>query len=440
MQTGQGLVWGSTFSLGKGSETITAIRKNSSGSRPYNSLTEYGYYKGITATADITNRISVTGVFSRKRLDARVTGDSIISFAETGYHRDSAENLLRKNVVEQVSGGSIRFQTRDGRFRSGINFCGINYSKTIAGNEDTYRIFNFSGQSAFYTGADYGYSFRNVSITGETASSSDGSLATIHGLIIALSPRIDYALSYRSFSKSYDNPYASGFGENTRTSNESGIYQGIKISPSRSVELSGYADIFRFPWLKYQIDAPTQGAEYMIKGIYRFSRKTNVYLQFREEIKEKTYLSDASDLYRKQTIAFNFTGSFEPFSINSRFIWNQTASPLSKGRGTALSNDLSLKTGKLETTLRFAIFDTHTYDNRLYLYEKDVLYSFSIPAYYGTGCRYYILTRLRIFRKTDLWLRYSKTVDLGQEKIGEEKPENQTGKGSELKVQIKYTF
>jgi hypothetical protein len=39
--------------------------------------------------------------------------------------------------------------------------------------------------------------------------------------------------------------------------------------------------------------------------------------------------------------------------------------------------------------LRLQYFETDSYNSRIYAYENDVLYSYSIPAFYDKGFRYY---------------------------------------------------
>jgi hypothetical protein len=51
------------------------------------------------------------------------------------------------------------------------------------------------------------------------------------------------------------------------------------------------------------------------------------------------------------------------------------------------------------------MFDIPTWDNRIYAYENDVLYSFSTPAYYSSGSRIALLTRYRPFRYSDIWIK-----------------------------------
>ena len=44
-----------------------------------------------------------------------------------------------------------------------------------------------------------------------------------------------------------------------------------------------------------------------------------------------------------------------------------------------------------------------------YAYENDVLYAFSIPAYYNRGTRTYLSAKYRVMRGIDVWLRYGLT-------------------------------
>jgi hypothetical protein len=56
-------------------------------------------------------------------------------------------------------------------------------------------------------------------------------------------------------------------------------------------------------------------------------------------------------------------------------------------------------------TFRYALFQTDAWNARLYAYENDVLYSYSIPAYYGKGVRIYGIFKFDIRRNIDLWIR-----------------------------------
>src|SRR5690606_23444563 len=53
MQFGQGLIMGAGFSLGKGAETIASIKKSNVGIRPYTSVSEAGFFRGIASSFQV---------------------------------------------------------------------------------------------------------------------------------------------------------------------------------------------------------------------------------------------------------------------------------------------------------------------------------------------------------------------------------------------------
>jgi hypothetical protein len=59
--------------------------------------------------------------------------------------------------------------------------------------------------------------------------------------------------------------------------------------------------------------------------------------------------------------------------------------------------------------LRFALFQTDSYDSRIYAYENDVQGYYSIPSYYYRGSRFYVMMNYNITQNIELWLRYSQT-------------------------------
>ena len=56
--------------------------------------------------------------------------------------------------------------------------------------------------------------------------------------------------------------------------------------------------------------------------------------------------------------------------------------------------------------LRYAVFRTDDYDSRIYTWENDLLYTFSIPALYGSGSRFYIMAAWKITGRAELRFKY----------------------------------
>ncbi|MCK5470233.1 MAG: helix-hairpin-helix domain-containing protein, partial [Cyclobacteriaceae bacterium] len=67
---------------------------------------------------------------------------------------------------------------------------------------------------------------------------------------------------------------------------------------------------------------------------------------------------------------------------------------------------------------RFAIFDTDNYDNRQFIYERDLLYVYSIPSFYNQGVRYYIVGRYNLSKNVSFWIKFAQTKYYGTETIG----------------------
>ncbi len=61
---------------------------------------------------------------------------------------------------------------------------------------------------------------------------------------------------------------------------------------------------------------------------------------------------------------------------------------------------------------------TTGYDNRLYLYERDVSLAFSFPAYDGVGIRRYALVQYKINHSMDIWVRWANTQYADRDTIG----------------------
>jgi hypothetical protein len=91
---------------------------------------------------------------------------------------------------------------------------------------------------------------------------------------------------------------------------------------------------------------------------------------------------------------------------------NYADSSASLGYGVSACQDIEyhVRAIPMVIQLRLQGFDVQNWNNRIYTYENDVLYAFSIPATYGVGGRWYMNMRCKITRQLSLYLRVSETV------------------------------
>ena len=76
----------------------------------------------------------------------------------------------------------------------------------------------------------------------------------------------------------------------------------------------------------------------------------------------------------------------------------------------------------------------------MYAFENDVLYSWSIPPYFGRGSRFYVMAKWRIYKKIDLWVRYSQWYYTDRNEIGSGLNAIEGNTRTELKVQLRWRF
>lgn len=451
-QFGQGLTFWSGLAFGKTADGIS-IKRNAMGLRPYTAVDENLFLRGAATTWQF-GKIQGTVFFSHKKIDGSVSIDStrdeiatITSFLTSGLHRTPSEIARRKTVSETIYGGNLSFISR--RLRLGITgvhyVFGTNYQRT----DKLYNMYEFSGKQNTNIGIDYNYVFRNFNFFGETALSANGSIASTNGVLLSVDPRLTFVAMYRYFPRNYQAVYANAISENTRIINERATYFGFRAQILKSWNLMGYIDIFKFPWLRYQVDAPSKGYEYLAQLTFMPSKNLEAYLRVRRQLKEintndEELAIDYLDEYTITNYRFNITYRISPsFQFRNRVehcVYERGND--GKEKGWLMYQDITYKALKSPVSLsfRYALFDTETYNARIYAYENDVLYAFSIPAYYYKGSRTYLTLRYNIVRGIDVWLRYAVTFYNNRNVISSGTSQINGSTRSELKAQVRFRF
>ena len=271
--------------------------------------------------------------------------------------------------------------------------------------------------------------------------------AFINGLIVSVDPKVDLSILYRNISKSYQSLYTNAFSENTFPTNEKGYYFGISTRPAVAWRVDAYADFYQFPWLKYQVDAPAIGKDYLLQILYKPNRLLEMYIRFRTESKFKNFNPD--DLILSPVISANRQNirSQINFKINSNITFRNRVEmvwfaihPSDIQKGFLAFSDCIVKPmmKRYSGGIRLQYFETDDYNSRIYAYENDLLYSFSIPVFYDKGFRYYLNFNYGLTKNTTLWLRWSQTIYKDKSSIGTGLDEIMGNKKSEIKMQWQF--
>ena len=422
-QFGQGLQLGSAFGLGKTAQTITGTRRSNLGFLPYVSANESYYMRGLAATLRASESFRVHLLGSFKHADAMVGNGAfeISSIQTTGLHRTSREIASRSTVTDRDLGLVIQFRRKS--IDAGLITHRKDLSHRLNSEATPYNQFRFLGNSYTNVGAYFNLSWSSVTLFTEYARTLGHGQSLVAGVMGNLTHKLEMAWLFRDLSPNYYSSYANVFSESSTPQNERGLYWGTRYSFSRRLVLHGYFDVFQFPWLRYRIYHPSFGNEWLLRIDYSPNRSINLFVQFREEVKVRNLPQDGN-LYPAGSGTRNnlwISGEFTVapgLELRARLQGSQYMLDGTSSRGIAMVQEATWKPGKLSVSIRYAIFDTDDYENRQYLYEKDVWLSTSMPAFDGSGIRSYLLAHYALSKRIDFWFRWSRTVYADRDIIG----------------------
>ncbi len=449
---GQGLILWSGFSYGKSAMLLNAMRYNA-GLRKYSSTDENRFMRGIGATFRM-HLLDVSMFYSRKAIDATIMTKNddgkviaISSFPTNGYHRTPNEITQKDAVMEQIVGTNIAMTRAN--YHIGATAVYYEYDAILTPHTYLYNHFAFSGNSNSNYSIDFRFRLGDAIFYGEQALSQNGASGSLYGIQMLINEHFGANLLYRRYAKNFHALYGNSLGENSHNNNEEGFYVGWNWNPGGQWRFSSYWDIFRFPWLRYRSYAPSYGQETMLQADYIPSRNTKIYLQARYKEKDE----NASEVVTSTITAVRTTSAKMVFSHqiadgfdigNHLEIKNYRKENVSSN-GYFIAQDASItlhtfKRYPLRITLRYALFDTEDYNSRIYSFENDMLYAFSIPAFYDQGTRLYLLLKYSLGKHIDLRFKYATTHYTNKDVIGSGLNTIQGDRYSEVKAQVVCKF
>lgn len=451
---GQGLILHNDFSRGK-SALVTKLKKNVSRViRPYSSVNENLYFRGLATTFVIKKNIEFSIFGSYKQIDASLSEydeelESQSVFASTlqisGFHRLESEINGKHSINEITFGGRVNYKLLNGYV--GINVLKLYHDKPLLRQEKLYNKFKFSGNTLFNVSADFSYLYKRIMIFGEIARSENNSLALLQGLQYVPSSRLDIALLYRNYSKSYESINSNSFAESVGTNNESGLYLGINLHLNSQWSLSAYHDIWKFPWFRYNISSPSFGNELFLLLKYKKRRKYNFYIQFKHENKyrdeseqfdiKKSYYGIKTRLRFHQNFILN-----KRWKLRNRVEFSTYKLNVTNSKGILIYQDIVFKPIEfpLSFTFRYALFDTDDYYSAIYAFENDILGESLIPAYFRKGFRSYMNIRYKPNTKITAEMRLARWYFPDEASLGSGAEFINSNHKTDLKLQLKLNF
>jgi Helix-hairpin-helix motif len=438
---GQGLIHWQTTAFTKSSQSL-AVKREASFLRPYHSAGEFNFHRG--AAISLVRGNWQTGFFiSSQKISTNINVDSVgredlfSSFENGGYHRTAAEDADRNNSNQLSAGACVRYESS--RFGIGFNFIRYHFSRSFQKRDLPYNLYSLKGNKLTNLSLDYSYTFRNLHLFGEYAADHQLHAAFVQGALISLGENLDLSFIYRNISPEFMSLYSDAFTENTVPVNERGLYTGLCFRPAKGLQLDLYYDVYEFPWLKYQVIAPSMGKDFSIQLLYQPVKNWTFTSLYRNEMKSYSLLR------RRWRIGAEYIVS-RSVRLASRmeFIW-LGVSATTEQHGFLGMADLQLHKSGFSVNAGIMTFETDGYATRVYTYEADMLYNYSLPAYYGRGIHYYInlhrdftglVSGFAKHARLSGWLKWMQTYYSDQASIGSGLDIINGNHKSELKLQL----
>ena len=406
---GQGLVLAPVFHAGK-SMYVTSIGQQREGLRYYSSVDGQGLH-GAGATLrwewNKTTRLDVSALYSMRRAN------------DSTWHHLLGANLTLRHKKLQVELTAIENIWSD----SIHPYTNAKYNRHY-----------FRGRNQAVIGASFRYNYGWFDLFAELATAQNHEIinqqsqiknqkwgiGTIVGCRFYPTNGVSLLALYRYYSPYFDNALGYAFSETSRIGDENGGYLGFDITRLRNWRFIGYGDIFYFSGYKYGLGDATRtlGYDAMAEIQYHQSQMTNHQwsLSLRARARKKgasTYSVRATFDWSRGGWSLRTTADANLTNQKST-ITNQQSIPY----GVSIAQDIAYDFQSPMTNhqlpirlkLRLQAFDAREWKNRIYIYEHDVLYAFSIPAVYGLGGRAYLCLRWQIIPQLALYFRASETV------------------------------
>ena len=377
---GYGLVVGTPFKRGK-SAYVQSTATTDEGLKKFSSVGDsYNYFHGVGATARV-KWADLSAFYSLRK-----------------EKQDAWQHVVGVNATAKWKKLKV----------------GVTGVETIDQEEKSGRQ-----QATGAMGANVRYNWGKVDVWGEVAASHAESWgwATIMGLRVNPITDLNLLAIYRYYSPKYENIYANALASTTRVKNEHGGYFGIEYNRLRNWQLSVYGDVWQ------------EGYETMAQADFLPQKNYKMHMRLRAKRKNEI------DTYSTR---WNGVWELGQWRVKTQIDANMVYAQEKWNYGFSVFQDVEYRFARVPIVLQFRAqaFDAREWNNRVYMYENDVLYAYTIPFVYGLGGRFWLNARYKINDTFALYLRVSETLYQGAWAAAHNKQNTRTDIHALLRVKL----
>ncbi|MBQ9144545.1 MAG: hypothetical protein IJX60_06315 [Paludibacteraceae bacterium] len=383
---GYGLVIGSPFKRGK-TAYIQSTVITDEGLKKFGSVGDsYNYFHGVGATAKVSSWADVSAFYSLR--EGKEEWNHVVGVNATGrWNRLKVGVTAVENIHQPTPDPSLK----GSELVSTQAVMGVN-ARWNQGKVDIW------GELAISQGNQWGI----------------GGIAGIRYTPIS---DINLLAIYRYYSPYFDNIYANALCSWTRMRDEHGGYFGVEYNRLKNWQLLAFGDVWK------------SGFETMAQADFIPQKDYRMHTRFR--VKRK----DEKDTY---SLRWNMVYEFGQWKMKTQADGNLVQTNNALTYGWSLLQDVEYRFSQVPIVLQFRAqaFDAREWNNRVYIYENDVLYAYAIPFVYGLGGRFWLNARYKINDIFSLYLRVSETIYQNAWAIEHDKKSTRTDVHALLRIKL----
>lgn len=458
-QFGQGVALWQGIRFGKGRDPVSPVLQSGRGVLPYQSASESNFFRGTAATLDLPGGLSATGFVSRRHRDA--SPDSALARAPAsdapipvhtlssgGRHRTLREIARKGTFGETTLGGA--FEYRSASLHLGTTGYYARFTHPLRPDDAPYRQFRVSGRRTSTVSAYGTAHLAPYTLFGEVARTPGGTYGGLLGGTVEVGEAAQAIVLGRRYPPRLASFYGNAFGDGGRPQNETGVYTGVHLRVARNWALGAYFDQFRASWLRFNVPRPSTGWEARAVLEYEPRPWLSTYLQVRAQGQEDgtehlgpgdRRLEGVQEEHRRSArwhMEYVFS---DALTLRTRIELSQQTTPETTAKGFFLSQGLRWSpSSSMHLDARMAFFDTDGYAARIYAYEHDLLYSFSVPVFFDRGRRSYLMARYDLLPTLTLEAKYGVTSYANRSTIGSGLNQIDGSRRRTVRFQVRWTL
>ena len=436
---GKGLTAG-IGGMNSGLALLSSRHSHSEGLFPHTGTDEFRYMRGGAISLSF-RPITLTLFTSFRQLDGRLEGDSLFSILTTGYHRLTLERQRKGNVNQTTTGTSVDIKIK--AFTAGVSAVYAHYDHSFVRGDKPYQQYNMEGQDFLNVGLHYQYDRKKVNLGGETAFSSEGTLALLHEARIQLPQNFRLFLQHRYYGKQYQAPWAWTYAGGGKYHGEHGMMFGMAWLPYNKWSFSGYADGYRLLTPTFTALSPSNGYTLQSQLTYQAFKTLRFLVNYRLRSRQQNSKNHPDLLYgMKHTLRFETDWKLNK-SVTFITMLDGTLYKPSVGniqRGGLISERIIANLWDFKLSSAFTAFHTDSYDAALYAYQPSLLYCRSYSGFFYHGYAATVTLQKDFARHFDFALKTSALHYSNRDSIGSADRCIESPNKLDLTLQFRYLF